>query len=245
MIRHTSAPPAMNASHYRLLQQHFQYLISQQALKPGERLPSEREIGEQFSLTRITVRQALQVLEAEGLIYRQNRRGWFVSPPAVVYRPAERQSFFDYVAAQGLQPRTEVLSQVVAQADARQAALLQTERGTRLVELRRRRFIDDRPVLIEQILMNAALLPGIEKEDLTQSLTHLLRSRYGQTYHAMDLAFRSTALPLGAAHDLGIAAGLPGLQIERVNYAVDGRVLEVDHEFWRHDAVTIRIGVNR
>jgi phosphonate utilization transcriptional regulator PhnR len=234
-----------NAAHYRLLQQHYQFLISQQALKAGDRLPSEREIGEQFNLTRITVRQALQVLEAEGLIYRQNRRGWFVSPPAVVYHPAERQSFVDYVAAQGLLPRTEVLAQTVTQADASQAALMQTERGTRLVVLRRRRFIDDRPVLIEQILMNAELLPGVEKEDLSQSLTRLLLHRYGQTYHAMDLSFRSTALPLSAAHDLGIAAGLPGLQIERVNYAADGQVLEVDHEFWRHDAVTIRIGVNR
>lgn len=61
-----------NASHYRQLQQHFQFLISQYALKPRQRLPSEREIGEQFNLTRITVRQALQVLEVDHEFWRHD-----------------------------------------------------------------------------------------------------------------------------------------------------------------------------
>jgi len=44
------------------------------------RLPSERELSEQFATTRITLREALSQLEGQGLIYRQVRRGWFISP---------------------------------------------------------------------------------------------------------------------------------------------------------------------
>jgi len=226
---------------YVQLHQHYHYLIKQGALKHGDKLPSEREIGEQFSLTRITVRQALQTLEAEGLIYRLNRKGWYVSPSALRYDPSKWQSFVEYASNQGFTPHTEVLNQRLLSADSDQAGWFQVEKGTRLLHLHRKRYVDHRPVLIEHIYMNPSLLPYIENEDLSQSLTQLLRRNYGETYHSMDLSFKSTALPAGAAQDLEIPAGLPGLHIHRTNYRPDGAVLEVDFEYWRHDAVTIEI----
>lgn len=236
--------PTLEEAQYRHLQQHFSQLIRQQALQAGDRLPSEREIGERFNLTRITVRQALQTLEAEGLIYRLNRRGWFVSPPAVNYHPARRQSFMEYVAAQGGTPHTELLYQLLEPADTDLAERMRVPPGTPILFLHRRRSIDGRPVLIERMYLNTERLPGIEREDLSQSLTELLGRAYGQTYARMDLVFRSTALPADAAQELGIATGLPGLHVERVNYSRDGGVLEIDYEYWRHDAVTIQIGVD-
>lgn len=46
----------------------------------GGKLPSERALSEQFATTRITLQEALGQLEAQGVIYRQVRRGWFISP---------------------------------------------------------------------------------------------------------------------------------------------------------------------
>ncbi|MDE1464013.1 UTRA domain-containing protein [Spartinivicinus poritis] len=63
-------------------------------------------------------------------------------------------------------------------------------------------------MLIEHIYLNMDLLPDIQTEDISQSLTHLLRRKY---------AFKSTALKSDAAQALGISAGLPGLFIERIN----------------------------
>lgn len=228
---------------YLQLHQHYNYLIKKGALKAGDKLPSEREIGEQFSLTRITVRQALQTLEAEGLIYRMNRRGWFVSPPALRYNPSKWQSFVEYASNQGFTPDTEVLHQKLIAADMEMAKAFQIEKGTQLLHLHRRRSVDGRPVLIEHIYINPSLLPNIEQEELSQSLTQLLRRNYGETYHSMDLSFKSTALPASAATDLGIPTGLPGLHIQRTNYRPDGVVLEIDYEYWRHDAVTIEINM--
>ncbi len=54
-----------------------------------------------------TLRQALQQLEAEGLVYRENRRGWFVSPRRTRYDPTRISGFMDHVSAQGRTPRTE------------------------------------------------------------------------------------------------------------------------------------------
>ncbi|WP_273890684.1 GntR family transcriptional regulator, partial [Serratia marcescens] len=51
----------------------------------GGKLPSERALSEQFATTRITLQEALGQLEAQGVIYRQVRRGWFISPPRLIY----------------------------------------------------------------------------------------------------------------------------------------------------------------
>ena len=63
------------------------------------KLPSERELAERFLCTRITLREALQQLETEGLVYRENRRGWFVAPPRIRYNPTRTTGFMEYVSA--------------------------------------------------------------------------------------------------------------------------------------------------
>lgn len=230
-------------SHYRYLQQHFGDLITQKKLAYGSKLPSERELGEQFKVTRMTVRQALQHLEAEGLIYRQNRRGWFVTPPAVTYDPASHLSFNLYVSEQGYTPHTEKLVQQVEPANEQIAQLMCIEVGSPVLFLHRRRYIDRRPVLIEKMYINVDLLPGIENEDLTQSLSQILQQKYKRQYRDMDLSFKATALPAHAANDLSTSTGQAGLHIERINFTADKKVLEVDYEFWRHDAVSIEISI--
>jgi len=80
--------------------------------KPGERLPSERQLQIGGGVARGTVREALFQLEAEGIIYRKDRSGWYVSPPPVVYDPTRWEGFMSYVEAQGRRPETETLSKV-------------------------------------------------------------------------------------------------------------------------------------
>lgn len=54
-------------------------------LLPGQKLPSERILAESFATTRVTLREALSLLEAEGVVYREDRRGWFISPEPLRY----------------------------------------------------------------------------------------------------------------------------------------------------------------
>lgn len=56
-------------------------------LPPGQKLPPERKLAESFNTTRVTLREALSLLEIEGKIYREDRRGWFISPPPLSYDP--------------------------------------------------------------------------------------------------------------------------------------------------------------
>ena len=69
-------------------------------LGAGQQLPAERALSERFATTRITIKEALSSLEADGLIYRAERRGWFVAPPRLTYDPAIHTHFHQWIGEQ-------------------------------------------------------------------------------------------------------------------------------------------------
>ena len=74
---------------------------------PGGRAAAaaERALSERFATTRITIKEALSSLEADGLIYRAERRGWFVAPPRLTYDPAITPTFTSGLVSSSAPPR--------------------------------------------------------------------------------------------------------------------------------------------
>lgn len=212
-------------------------------LKAGERLPSERQLQVGGGVARGTVREALFQLEAEGLIYRRDRSGWYVSPPPVVYDPTRWEGFMSYVEAQGRRPATETLSKVEIACDGVLAQIFSRPVGAPMYWIRRRRSIDGRAVLIESIVVDASLAPGLVEHDLDGSLTSVLKSVYGISVARNKVDMRPCALIRGEAEALRVKSGLPGLSVERTCYNAQGRVVEFDREYWRHDALKVSVDI--
>lgn len=218
--------------------------IEKGLLSPNTRLPSERLLAEEHGTTRVTTRLALAQLEAEGRIYRSNRRGWFVSPPRLVYNPTQDYSFSDNVTSQGRIPATETLEVTPTEIDARLAASTGLAIGDPIVRLRRRRQVDGRSVLVENIYLNPQRLPGIESYDFNRSLWKLLRERYGVELRGKRIEMFPTALVDPQAEALGVNAGTAGLYVTRCSHDADGCFVEFDEEFWLHDTLSIQVEVN-
>jgi DNA-binding GntR family transcriptional regulator len=211
--------------------------------KPGERLPSERQLQVGGGVARGTVREALFQLEAEGVIYRKDRSGWYVSPPPVVYDPTRWEGFMSYVEAQGRRPETETLSKVEIAADGMLAQIFSRPVGSPMYWIRRRRLIDGRAVLIESIVVDAARTPGLIEHDLNGSLTSVLKSVYGIGVARNKVDMRPCALTRDEAEALRVKSGLPGLSLVRTCYDAQGEVVEFDREYWRHDALTVSVDI--
>lgn len=213
-------------------------------LPRGARLPSERQMQMATGAARGTVRAALFQLEAEGLIYRKNRSGWYVSPPPITYDPTRWESFMAYVAAQGRVPRTEALETGAGVATEALAEVFGVAAGAPLFTLRRRRYVDDRAVLVETIHVDPRLAPDLLDHDLNGSLTGVLRSHYGVEVVRNRVEMSPCAFTEAEAEALCIRSGLPGLLVRRISYDNQGRVVEYDHEYWLHDALKVTLDIH-
>lgn len=241
MVNAASAPKS-EGLHYLGMRDDIAARIAAGDLKPGDKLPSERRLQDEVGVARGTIRAGLFQLEAEGVIYRRDRSGWYVSPPPVVYDPTRWEGFMSYVEAQGRSPTTETISAESIVADPLLAEVFSRPPGSPLYMIRRRRYVDSRAVLVERIVIDAALAPDLLRFSFDESLTSILKSEYGLSVARNQVSMQPCALTGYQAEALRLKPGLPGLAVQRISYDALGRVVEYDHEYWRHDAV--RIGVD-
>jgi len=227
--------------YYLRFRDHFAAEIAAGTLPAGSRLPPERVLAEQFSITRVTVRQALTRMEIEGLIFREERRGWFVSPPRVQYDPTANSSFTQSIAMQGRVAGTKVLSMQKGVASQWESAFLKCTPGDPTFEINRLRTVDGRPILVEQAHIKADRCPGLLEHPLDGSLTDVMAQEYGIIEQRVQITMRPTAISETAAKALGVALGTPGLYLMRTILDQYENVVEIDEEFWRHDAINICI----
>lgn len=223
------------------LEQAIRNDLAEGRLAVNRRLPSERELAERYRTTRITLREALSHLEMDGLIYRENRRGWFVSGRRLVYNPLWRTDFQRMTREQHRQASTELIEAVSAVAPDAICELLEQPPGTEFWRIRRRRMVDGRLVVFVEHHLSQTMFPDILEQDLTGSLTNLYREKYALEYGDVSFEINPIALTGMPAAELHCSDGTFGLQIVRVNRDQTGRVLDCDVEYWRHDAVSIRI----
>ncbi|MGN6210281.1 UTRA domain-containing protein [Asticcacaulis sp.] len=234
---------AGNLRHYLGVRDSIAARIESGALAQGACLPSERQLQIGTGAARGTVRAALIQLEAEGLIYRKDRSGWYVAPPPVVYDPTRLEGFMSYVSAQGRVPLTETLSAHEIAAPVAVAEILSIAPDAPIYEIRRRRYIDGRAVLLERIYVLPEVAPGVIEHNLDQSLTSLLRDNYNISLERNWVEMQPCALTGDEASALRIKTGLPGLRLRRICYDALGRVVEYDIEHWRHDALKVCVDI--
>ena len=228
---------------YLRIRDHFASMIEAGTLTSGMKLPPERALSDAFRITRVTVRQALMQLEAEGVIFRENRRGWFVSPPRIRYDPTANASFTEIVTEQGRTAGTTVLSTERIAASTWESTNLSCAVGDPIFLIRRLRSVDGRAVLVEHLHVKAERCPDLLEYPLDRSLTELMSENYGIVERRARINMRPTVLPEPHAQALGVTAGTASLYLSRIIHDQFDKVIEFDQEFWRHDALDIWVEI--
>ncbi|WP_417882942.1 UTRA domain-containing protein [Vibrio rumoiensis] len=210
-------------------------------LQQGQKIPSERALSALFDTTRITIKYALVALETEGVIYREKRRGWYVSPERITYNPLSRCHFHQMVNDQNRTAQTNLIKvrEELSNDNYLQALALKQPEPVLIIE--RLRFIDGRAVLFVENVLREKLFEGILEECLTSSLTLLYQNKYGYQTSKSKFEVLPTAAPYHVAQALNLAEGQPVLKIQRTNCKQDGELIDCEFEYWRPDAVRIRI----
>ena len=213
--------------------------IASGMLSPRQKLPSERKLAESFDTTRVTLREALSLLESEGTIYREDRRGWFISPTPLHYDPAQTLNFTNRALAQNRVPKTEVVAAKSMLANKQASSLLNLGPFANVIRVDRVRFLDQRPVVYVTHYMSPERFPKLLEHDFSLSLTDIYREHYGVIYHKAQYRISSRSLVGEVAQALRATPGTPAMVVERVNYHANGDLIDCSIEYWRHDAICI------
>ncbi|MFA0450722.1 phosphonate utilization transcriptional regulator PhnR [Vibrio breoganii] len=208
-------------------------------LSPRQKLPSERKLAESFDTTRVTLREALSLLEAEGKIYREDRRGWFISPAPLRYDPTRTLNFNNMALQQNRIPRTELALSKNVMATKQASELLDLPPFSDVVQVERVRYLEDRPVVYVINYIRPEMVPNLLQHDLSQSLTELYKEHYGIEYLETRYRVSTTSLLGQTASALRATSGSPAMMVERLNYDQHGNLIDCDIEYWRHDAICI------
>ncbi len=217
---------------YRRLQAALRGAIESRVLKAQDALPAERELADDFKVSRITVRKALDGLVTEGLLTRRHGAGTFVAG-RVEKQFAKLTSFSEDMVARGRVPRSEWLTKAEGTVTPDEALTLGLSPGTTVYRFHRIRYADDLPMALEQSTISGFGLPGIEAVDV--SLYAALEAAGNRPARALQ-RLRAVLFTKEQAALLGVQSGAPGLFIERRGFLEDGRTIETTHSWYRGDA---------
>ena len=116
---------------------------------PGNMVPSEREWSEQYRISRMTARQALSELAAEGLLRREQGRGTFVAKPKIKHGLTRLTGFTEDIRARGMQPGARVVRLMLARPPLLAMQALQISPEAKIVLLERLHLADGESIALE------------------------------------------------------------------------------------------------
>jgi len=208
--------------------------------QPGDLLPAESELIEQYGVSRITVRQALDALVKDGLIYRQRGRGTFVAHPSVEQGLSRIISFTEDMRQRHFTPGTKILSAELVPAPKEIAGKLQIKPGDELARLERLRLADGEPLSIEESYLVHRLCPDILDGDYAQtSLREALEQNYGIRLVRAKQTIKAILAPAQIAKKLSTPSKSALLFIERVSHSDQGTPVEFLRLYHRGDRYTL------
>lgn len=202
------------------------------------KLPSEPDLAGSLGVSRGTLRAAIREMINERRLTQVHGKGTFVTSPDHIEEPLANHlmAFSEELILQNIPFRTEVVNQRILAPDSRVAALLSVSTNEPVLYLKRRRFVDDAPIILTENYVPLTMAPGIEREDFTkQRLFQCLEDRYGHRLLWARRTFEARRATAEQARVLALRSGEPVMYIEQIVYLAGDRPVEFSDIWLRSD----------
>jgi GntR family transcriptional regulator len=204
-------------------------------LAVGDAIPSERQLGIDLGVSRLTVRAALDELVREGYLVRRRGAGTFVAEPKVA-KGIDITSFSDDMRARGLMPASRTLELRTIPAGARLGRILHVSPSEPIVAVKRLRLADGEPMAIELLHVRSSLVPGLTAGDLEEnSFYDLLATRWDVSIVGGTQTVEPTVTNEEESAALGVPLHSPALLFERVTRSTAADIVEYTSSTYRGD----------
>lgn len=194
--------------------------IERSEWKPDEKIYSENQLFEMYDVSRNTAKKAIEDLVQEGVLYRIQGKGTFVSRPKIEHSLSGFYSFSQVLKEKGLNPKDILLDVTVERASRKVADALKLEEGEEVVLLKRLRCADDEPIILETSYMPKSKVS--QHEALNQvgdiALYDILRNEFNIIVMSAKETFEPILIRHGEKEHLEVEVGSPALLLERIAY---------------------------
>lgn len=225
---------------YRKIQNAIRLEIESSRLRPGDSIPSERDLAKIHRVSLMTARHAVTELARDGVVERRRGAGTFVAPPKVHFN--KLLAYTEQMTSLGLAAHSRIISRDVVNGEYEIAARLGVPSGSRLVRLERVRLAGDEPVAFEICCWPANELRPLMDAPLEHgSLFAAIENTCGIRLAYADEEIDVTTADSQMADLLNIPRGAPLLRIRQVIFSDTGKATLYVTGFYRSGRHTLRI----
>jgi GntR family transcriptional regulator len=203
-------------------------------LRPGDAVPSERDLAKIHQVSLMTARHALASLEREGLVERRRGIGTFVAAPKIHFN--KLMSYTEQMAGRGLNAGSRVLFAKILDNESEAAAKLSLPPTSSILKLERLRHAAGEPFALETCYLNAADFPGLQDAPIgRESLFGILERNYKVELGYADEEIDATAADPRISELIAVPRRDPVLRIRQVIYSTKGKAIMYVLGFYRSD----------
>lgn len=213
--------------------------IAKGVWKPGECIASERELCEIYSVSRMTIRQAIGELVQEGVLTRLKGKGTYVCEQTV--KQQDMMSFTEMIKQTGRELETEVVQfDVIDTPDDMQDTFMLDK----VYKIERRRIVDEECIAVETVFIPVDYCGHINKEMLKGSLYNILE-RFGYSINNSTSSIVAVDISDEIKEKFNSDENFPVLKIIGKTFANKNKLLFIEEALYRSDKFTLQVNISR
>ncbi|MCE2010983.1 MULTISPECIES: GntR family transcriptional regulator [Enterobacter] len=224
-----------NKPMYRQIADALREKITASELKPGDALPTESSLQETFSVSRVTVRQALKLLTEEQIIESIQGSGSYVKEERVNYDIYQLTGFYEKLADRNVDTHSDVKTFEVIKADVKLAETLNIRPDDKVWHVKRVRFIKQKPVNLEETWMPLAMFADLTWEVMENSKYHYIEQIKKMVIDRSEQELVPIVPSQEAIDALALDPAKPILEKVSRGFLKDGRVFEYSRNVFNSD----------
>lgn len=225
---------------YKQIEKHLKELIESGEIKPGELLPSETQLSEEFNVTRMTVRSAFNNLVKEGYIRRQRGIGSIVLDSKIYDNLNKITSFTKEFQSKGVEASTIIVQFGIKQASKRVAEALEIEAGENVWEIKRIRLANGEKVCYMITYMPVKMFPNLSEKHCLNSIYAYIEE-CGYKVAKADRKVEAIIANAEIKDMLDLKKDAPILYIEQVGKLSNGETFEYSHNCHYGYTLTLQV----
>ncbi len=217
---------------------------------PHQLMPTEAELSETFSTSRITARKAMEMLAQEGLVTRSRGRGTFVTETAMTQDigasvVTDVSGLLSYLNKVGQGTAVRVISLDRGEAPPRIASMLALPSTTELVRAVRVRWLGEQPYSLSMTYLLPEIGAGLSREDLASADMIDLVQREGASVEQVEQTMSATLADDVSAQALGVPVGAPLMRVIRIFYDAKMQPFYAAEILYRAERYQYRLSLKR